>query len=863
MVDGPVSSRRFSRRQVRNALMIGGGAIAALVIIFGGWAFYSSSSESALEATQQQLQELAAQNAEQIAQPFTEINKKLGELSQDSEVITLFIEGDESNLVSAADSRRSQFGSALKLRFILPGRNQLDKESSPPLGYGSLDLLRKAETTTKAINAEAHFFGSSDAHIVMLKRVKNDAGEIIGAIHLSLNTDLISTTTAGLKVGDVYLELKQGSGTKALILSKQGNVALRTGEPSSASVKGTSWTVDIWNSDGDLRVEAGPGFEPGIMVIMLVVVLLLAGGVMFFLKRSGGSKKTKSSAKIIYAGAVKAIMDGAHPGMGKMVPNLPAADGDITQESLILEENQEVADDITMMIKSEDLKAAAAESEVLDLTQAEEPAESSASASASASAPAPAPAPAPEAAPAASAATEISTEIFRAYDIRGVVGKTITAELMTKIGQAIGSEAGARGQQKIVVGRDGRNSSPELAEALTQGLRDSGRNVIDVGMVPTPVLYFAAHLLETNSGVMLTGSHNGPEYNGVKIVIDGETLAEDGIQSLYTRIKEANYDSGQGSLETKDTVADYIRRISEDIPVALGGALKIVVDCGNGVAGAVAPQLIRALGHDVIELYCDVDGNFPNHHPDPSQPENLQALITKVKEEQADLGLAFDGDGDRLGVVDDQGNIIWPDRLLMLLAKDVLSRNQGASIIYDVKCSRHLKTVIESSGGVPLMWKTGHSLIKAKMKEVEAPLAGEMSGHIFFKERWYGFDDAIYTAARLLEVLMAAKMKPSETFAELPEDISTPELRIEMAEAEHQSFMADLQNKVSIEGAEVISIDGYRLEFADGWGLIRPSNTTPCLVLRFEADSQEALDRIQGEFRNMLLSINSDLQLPF
>jgi phosphomannomutase / phosphoglucomutase len=855
MVDGPVSGRRFSRRQIRNALMIGGGAIAALVVVIGGWTFYSNSSELALEATQQQLQELADQQAQQISLPFAELDKQLSKLSQEPAVIALFVDGAEDKLGQAADSRLSQIDSALKLRFILPGLNELDKESSPPLGYGSLDLLRRAETTSASINAEAHFYGSSDEHIVMLQRVKNEAEETIGAIHLSLNVDLISKATAGLNIDNVYLELRQGSGSKALVLIKQGNAALRVGEPISTSVKGARWTVDVWNSTGDLpAAESGPGFE--FIALLLVVVLLLGVGVVIFLKRSGGSKKTKSSAKIIYAGAVKAIMDGAHPGMEKMVPNLPAADGDITQESLISKDTLEVGDDITMMIESEDLKAAAAESEVFDLTQAEEPAEP------------PAPAPAPEsaavaAAPAASAATEISAEIFRAYDIRGVVGETITAELMTKIGLAIGSEAGARGQQKIVVGRDGRNSSPELADALSQGLRDSGRYVIDVGMVPTPVLYFAAHLLETNSGVMLTGSHNGPDYNGVKIVIDGETLAEDGIQSLYTRIKEAKYDSGQGTLETKDVVADYIRRISEDIPVALGGALKIVVDCGNGVAGAVAPQLIRALGHDVIELYCDVDGNFPNHHPDPSQPENLQVLISKIKEEQADLGLAFDGDGDRLGVVDDQGNIIWPDRQLMLLAKDVLSRNQGATIIYDVKCSRHLKTIIESSGGVPLMWKTGHSLIKAKMKEVDAPLAGEMSGHIFFKERWYGFDDAIYTAARLLEVLMAAKVKPSETFAELPEDVSTPELRIDMPEAEHQSFMAELQNKLSFEGAEVINIDGYRVEFADGWGLIRPSNTTPCLVLRFEADNQTALERIQGEFRNVLLSINSDLQLPF
>ena len=552
-------------------------------------------------------------------------------------------------------------------------------------------------------------------------------------------------------------------------------------------------------------------------------------------------------------------MDGAHPGMEQMVPNLPASDGNKIAAQPVSQ--GQLGDDITMMIKAADLKSAAAESEMLDLTQPETPAPP-ADTPAEAT-PATSPAPAKTAPAKAPDGNEISAEIFRVYDIRGIVGENLDADIVTRIGQAIGSEAGLRGQTAVIVGRDGRTSSPELAEALILGLSNSGRDVIDIGMVPTPVLYYATHFLDVNSGVMLTGSHNGPEYNGLKIVLDGETLAEDGIQAIYKRIIDNNYETGQGSQQSKEIIADYVRRISEDIPVALGGAFKIVVDCGNGVAGAVAPQLLRALGHDVIELYCDVDGNFPNHQPDPSQPENLQSLIDKVKEEQADLGFAFDGDGDRLGVVDEQGKIIWPDRQLMLLTKDVLSREPGKPIIFDVKCSRYLKAIIESNGGQPLMWKTGHSLIKRKMKEVNAPLAGEMSGHIFFKERWYGFDDAIYTAARLLEVLMNAKAKPSETFAEMPEGLSTPELRIDLPESAHQSFMTDLQGKMSFEGAEVIEIDGYRVEFSDGWGLIRPSNTTPCLVLRFEAENQQALDRIQGDFRKVLLSINSDLQLPF
>ena len=443
------------------------------------------------------------------------------------------------------------------------------------------------------------------------------------------------------------------------------------------------------------------------------------------------------------------------------------------------------------------------------------------------------------------------------------MGKTLSATIVREIGRAIGSEANERGQQSIIVARDGRTSSPEFGDALIEGLRASGRDVIDIGVVPTPVLYFATHHLETNSGVMLTGSHNGPEYNGLKIVIDGETLSGEAITAIRNRITNKEMSEGQGSLQAVDISADYLRRITDDIPVALGGAFRIIVDCGNGVAGQLAPQLYRALGHDVVELYCDIDGKFPNHHPDPSQPENLQSLIEIVKEEGADLGFAFDGDGDRLGVVDGEGNIIWPDRQMMLFARDVLSRNQGASIIFDVKCSRHLKAVIEESGGKPLMWKTGHSLIKSKMKEIDAPLAGEFSGHIFFKERWYGFDDALYAGARVLEILTKSKSSPTETFAELPDDISTPELRIPLAEKHHAKVMEIMKKKMTFEDAEVTDMDGLRVDFSDGWGLVRPSNTSPFLVARFEAESDEAMERIQKGFRDLLHSVSADLKLPF
>ena len=454
-------------------------------------------------------------------------------------------------------------------------------------------------------------------------------------------------------------------------------------------------------------------------------------------------------------------------------------------------------------------------------------------------------------------------EIFRAYDIRGVVGETLTPDGARDIGRAIGSEAYDRAQQTVVVGYDGRESSPELAAALVEGLRTSGRDVIDIGRVPTPVLYFATHHLETGSGVVVTGSHNPAEYNGMKIMLAGETLHGDDIAGLRERIVEGRFASGEGTLQQMDVTGDYIRRVTEDIPVALGSAYKVVVDCGNGVAGEVAPKLLRGLGHDVTELYCEVDGSFPNHHPDPSDPKNLADLVRAVKKEEADIGFAFDGDGDRLVVVDGDGRVLWPDRQMMLYARDVLAKNAGATIVYDVKCTSRLGRVISKLGGRPLMCRTGHSLIKAKMKETGALLAGEMSGHVFFADRWYGFDDALYSAARLLEILMGIGAKPAKVFAKLPTGIATPELRLDLDEGEPARFMSELLQGDRFPGAETTTIDGVRADYPDGWGLVRASNTTPCLVLRFEADNKDALERIQNEFRQALLEIDAGLALPF
>ncbi len=460
---------------------------------------------------------------------------------------------------------------------------------------------------------------------------------------------------------------------------------------------------------------------------------------------------------------------------------------------------------------------------------------------------------------------DLPKEIFKAYDIRGVVGKQLTPAVVSQIGHGLGTLARERSDASravtIAIGRDGRLSGPELATALARGIQAAGVDVIDLGMVTTPMGYFAAHHFGCGSAVVVTGSHNPPDYNGLKMVIAGVTLAGDDIQLLRERCISGPLTKGAGKYESKVIGEAYIERIGSDIRLAR--PMRIAIDCGNGVAGAYATALYRRIGCEVEELFCEVDGNFPNHHPDPSQPKNLQDLIRTVTSGKAEIGLAFDGDGDRLGVVTKSGAIIYPDRQLMLFAVDVLSRCPDAPIIYDVKCTRNLGPWIKRLGGKPSMWKTGHSLIKARMKELHAPLAGEMSGHMFFGERWYGFDDGMYAGARLLEIVSRTN-DPSKMLEMLPDSTSTPELNIKLTEGEPHQLIATMQTSARFPGAaEVITIDGLRVEYADGFGLARASNTTPVIVLRFEGDSPAALARIQGEFRRELLKVKPGAVLPF
>ena len=490
--------------------------------------------------------------------------------------------------------------------------------------------------------------------------------------------------------------------------------------------------------------------------------------------------------------------------------------------------------------------------------------------------------------------THIPQEIFRAYDIRGSVDENnLTADVAFAIGLAVGSETLKIGENTLIVGRDGRVSGPLLHSALCEGIRMTGCHIIDIGRVPTPLLYFATNTLASipvefqkagearalsrsewqqqsqslkgdgyKSGIMITASHNPGHHNGFKIVLNGKSLTADGINLLYNRILEKQFFSGEGSYQIYDSiVADYINFVTAQIK--LSRPLKVVVDCGNGIAGEIVPTLYRKIGCEVIELYCEVDGAFPNHHPDPTVPENLIDLINLVKSQGADLGLAFDGDADRLGIVTNKGEIIWPDRQLMIFAEEILSRLPNSKIIFDVKCTKNLAEVIQAAGGIPIMCRTGHSIIKNKMLEEQAPLAGEMSGHIFFKDQWFGFDDGLYVGSRLLKILADQEKSCNDFFADLPDSINTPELKLPISEQEKAPFMYRLVHEATFGEKQRITIDGLRVEFDYGWGLIRPSNTSPYLILRFEADTKENLEKIKQVFRSQLLMLDSKLELPF
>jgi len=452
---------------------------------------------------------------------------------------------------------------------------------------------------------------------------------------------------------------------------------------------------------------------------------------------------------------------------------------------------------------------------------------------------------------------KVNSEIFRAYDIRGIFERELSKDLIFKIGQAVGSQVLDENSKQIYVGRDGRISGKEVSDRFIEGILATGCDVIFIGLVHTPLLYFATFEGVTKNGVMITGSHNPKEYNGFKIVINNSSLKEDDIQNLKLKIEQSDFKVGSGKLSKESFNETYVKKISTKINIK--NKLKIVLDCGNGSGGVLGPEILRNYSSELIELFCEVDGNFPNHHPDPSEPKNLSKLIETVKKENADLGIAFDGDGDRLGVIDSEGEMIFPDRYLALMAEDILRKNKSGKIVFDVKCSKQLEQIIRRNNGIPIMTKTGHSFIKSEIARTDAILGGEMSGHIFYNDNWYGFDDGIFASLRLLEILSTQNISTHEVFKKIPKMFSTPEIKISIIDAEKFRVVEELKNNFKPEGYNSILLDGLRLEEEDSWGLIRASNTTPALVLRFEANTEKKLMQIKELFQNALLKIDDKL----
>lgn len=793
--------------------------IVCLIVVLNGLALFFVSAMNMAQHNKQSLEILSQTTASNLQTTIREYIGITENIAKSQRVGMLLELGDKAQLDTEQENLTALVSGILRVRLLDENVTEPDQTKSPHMGFADLEMVRAA--LDQPPKPMVHAYRTPNSHLAIARKVVVD-GRDRGVVLVSITPDFLTKALNYANVSGA-MQIAQGS----LSLAASGDKTLMTQQGfGTVPVAGTDLQVRFWE----------PGFiGSGWWAQLTAVLLSIALTVFAFIYSSRWLNRLVASDQAVILRLIGALFAGRKQG------NYPVK---LKEFELLVSKLMHLKSKGPVIVEKMAKPAQPAEDDSdIELGPASYLAPESVIEVQS------------------SSSSEIPASIFRAYDIRGVVDETLTEDGVTAIGSALGSEAQDCGQQNVIIAHDGRASSPKLSAAMAKGLQESGCNVIDIGMVPTPVLYFATNFLDTSSGVMVTGSHNPPEYNGLKMVIDGETLSGDRIKRLQERIRKGDYLTGSGTLESRDLVPDYVGTVIDD--VQLGSPLKVVVDCGNGVAGKLAPVLLRTLGCEVVELYCDVDGNFPNHHPDPSKPENLKDLINSVKQEEANLGIAFDGDGDRLGVIDSAGNIIWPDRQMMVFAADVLSRQPGADIIFDVKCSRNLSKEIVKYGGRPLMWKTGHSLIKAKIKETNAALAGEMSGHIFFGERWFGFDDGLYSAARLIEILSADPRPSSEIFAEYPDSVNTPEINIPMQEGENLPFVEKLLSDTQFSDAKITDIDGLRADFLNGWGLVRASNTTPSLVLRFEADSDESLVEIQQKFKEAMLQINPDLAIPF
>ncbi|KIQ01011.1 phosphomannomutase/phosphoglucomutase [Pseudomonas sp. BIGb0408] len=825
------------------------GALAAtLGAVLAGALLWFTAVSPAQQVQQQQLTRAWGESqAASLQQALKQLSADTIAAARNPALSQALQSGDAQQLSNAENGLRYWNG-VVDAQLNLTGQAVPDSSRSAPMNFAALDMLRRLEGG-QAPAVEAYRVGDRWLAYSVAPVRQDDAQPMLGTLLLAVDINRVLANLPALPadVGQIQL-VQRFDGGAPQVLTQRGQA---DGSAQTFATGNPHWTLNFTPASS----LGATGLSPTLLVLALLVALAGALAGLYLVNRrllqrldSDTSQLTQLVKELSAGKAVKAFslsLPALHD-LAQSLSRLPRR----AQESVAVRPDVTASQQPSSSVAAKPadfVNPLFQDTDILDIDILDDDQDLLGL----------------EQTPIMTApqAPKLPADIFRAYDIRGVVGAGLTPETAYWIGRAIGSQSIAEGEPNVSVGRDGRLSGPTLVQQLIQGLVDSGCQVSDVGMVPTPVVYYAAHVLAGKSAVMLTGSHNPPDYNGFKIVIAGDTLANEQIQALKTRIDTNDLLSGEGSVEAVDLLPRYLEQIRSDI--AMAKPLRVVVDCGNGAAGVIAPQLIEALGCKVIPLFCDVDGNFPNHHPDPGKPENLVDLIAKVKEENADIGLAFDGDGDRVGVVTNTGAIVYPDRLLMLFAKDVVSRNPGADIIFDVKCTRRLTPLISGYGGRPVMWKTGHSLIKKKMKETGALLAGEMSGHVFFKERWFGFDDGIYAAARLLEILSQDKRTAEQVFAAFPDDVSTPEINIQVTEQTKFPIVERLQREGQWGEGSVTNLDGVRVDYPKGWGLVRASNTTPVLVLRFEAENQAELERIQELFRTQMHLVAPDVKLPF
>ena len=808
-----------------------GGVIAGFVIALVLTMLFVQSSITG--AHQERLIDQAADNARaRVNQAQMKLLKQANNMATSIRLTELVANADASARALEEARLRELIPNAVRVRMIRVGEAKVDRDESPPFTYTSLDLVNKAEqgepVFPEAINANGRWVVGLAAPI---KPPSSDT--IRGTLFIYLDTAaLLDEISEELNGGVTLIQTFNTNQQTEFLKVGEG-----VGEPLERELINGVWKLQFQPSEELANTSIGNII---IYSLPLLVFLLIALGAVFV-----GINKIiatlKSDTTLLQNQMADAINGAFSPSSHFQLSEFVELDLTLARLGKKDKEKKVVVPlDVKAQPKAADLQPEAIDIEMDEEGDYQEVLEEE-----------------PD------VEDEVVDEgpdvsgIFRAYDIRGVVGQTLNEDIAYQIGQAIGSEADDLGESKIVVGADGRLSSPGIVDALISGLVSTGREVINIGFVPTPLLYYATNNSEATSGVMVTGSHNPADHNGMKVVLAGRTLVGEDIQRLLQRFQSQDFVAGDGDVTEIDIRDDYMDAITDDVVVAQ--PLKVVIDCGNGIAGDIAPELLGNLGCEVIPLYCEVDGNFPNHHPDPTVPANLEDLIIAVRSEEADLGIAIDGDGDRLVAVTADGDIIWPDRLLMLFAKDVVSRNPGSDVVYDVKCTRHLNSVISGFGGRPVMCRSGHSYIKAKMKETDAILGGEMSGHICFQERWFGFDDGLYASARLLEIVGSQSEGLAELLQEFPESISTSEITIPVAESHKFDIVARLIEAADFGDATVTSIDGLRVDFAEGWGLVRASNTTACLTLRFEADDKESLADIQDLFREKLKDIQASL----